>query len=102
MTASTYFVERFGGKQLAAEASILKFIQGADPAAHIIQCEREWKRLGLKDERAWPHMFPHTLDDLPSKWFKLEEARGEMLDWKEIRHNFIMDFQFLSANENIT
>ena len=47
-------------------------------------------------------MFPHTLDDLPSKWFKLEEARGEMLDWKDIRHNFIMDFQFLSANENIT
>ena len=41
--ASTYFVERFGGKQLAAEATIPKFIQGADPEAHIIQCESEWK-----------------------------------------------------------
>ena len=42
-TASTYFVERFEGKQLTAEASIPKFIQGADPATHIIQYEREWK-----------------------------------------------------------
>ena len=47
-------------------------------------------------------MFPHTLDDLPSKWFKLEEARGDTLDWKTIRHNFIMDFQLLSATEYIT
>ena len=101
-TASTYFVERFGGKQLAAEATIPKFIQGVDPEAHVIQCENECKRLGLKDERAWPHMFPHTLDDLPSKWFKLKEAGGETLDWKDIRHNFILDFQFQSANEHIT
>ena len=46
-------------------------------------------------------MFPHTLDDLPSKWFKLEEERGETLDWKEIRQNFISDFQFQPVNENI-
>ena len=80
MTASTLFVERFGGKKLAVEVKIPKFIQGADPEAHITQCESEWRRLRFKDERAWPHMFPNTLDDLPSKWFKLEEARGETLD----------------------
>ena len=46
-------------------------------------------------------MFPHILDDLPSKWFKLEEARGETLDWTDIRQNFIIDFQFQSAKEDI-
>jgi len=42
-TASTLFVERFGEKQLAAAATIPKFIQGANPEAHLIQCESEWK-----------------------------------------------------------
>jgi len=46
-------------------------------------------------------MFPNTLDDPPSKWFKLEEARGETLDWKVIRQNFISNFRFQPANENI-
>ena len=72
-----------------------------DPEDHIIKCESEWRRIEFKDERAWPHMFPNTLDDLPSKWFKLEEARGEMIDWKEIRQNFISDFQFQPSNENM-
>lgn len=36
MTASTLFVEIFGGKKLAAEAQIPKFIQGTNPEAHII------------------------------------------------------------------
>ncbi len=44
-------------------------------------------------------MFPNTPDDLLSKWFKLEEERGETLDWKEIRQNFISDFKFQPANE---
>lgn len=73
-------MEKFGGKKLAAKAKILKFVQGKDPEEHIARCESEWKRLGYRDERAWPHMFPKTLDDLPSKWFKLEEDRGETLD----------------------
>lgn len=67
-------MEIFEGKKLAAEAQILKFVQGKDPEEHIARCESEWKRLGYRDERAWPHMFPNTLDDLPLKWFKLEKA----------------------------
>ena len=75
--ASTFFVEWFGGKKLTQEAQIPIFFQGQDPEEHIKLCEKEWRRLGHKDERAWPHLFPSTLADLPNKWYKMEEARGE-------------------------
>ena len=73
-TSSTYFIERFGGRKLTKQAQILVFAQGQDPKKHINICEREWRRLGYKDERIWLHLFPSTLDDLPSKWYKMEEA----------------------------
>ena len=57
-TASTFFVERFGGKKLTQEAQIPIFTQGQNPEDHIRTCEKEWRRLGYKDERAWPHLFP--------------------------------------------
>ena len=38
--------------------------------------------------RAWPHLFPSTLADLPNKWYKMEEARGETFLWHEIREIF--------------
>ena len=80
-TASTFFVERFGGKNLTQEAQIPVFTQGQNPKYHIRTCEKEWRRLGYKDERAWPHLFPSTLGDLPNKWYKMEEARGETFFW---------------------
>ena len=76
-TASTFFVEWFGGKTLTQESQIPIFTQGQNPEEHIKTCEMEWRRLGYKGERAWPHLFPSTLDDLPNKWYKMEEARGE-------------------------
>ena len=80
-TASTFFVERFGGNKLTWESQIPIFTQGQNPEDHIRTCEKEWKRLGYKDKRAWPHLFPSTLDDLPNKWYKMEEARGETFFW---------------------
>ena len=91
-TASTFFVERFGGKKLTQEAQIPIFTQGQNPEDHIRTCEKEWRRLGYKDERTWPHLFPSTLDDLPNKWYKMEEARVETFFWQELRQNFIKDF----------
>ena len=46
---------------------------------HIDTCEKEWIILCYKDERILPHLFPNTLDDLPNKWYKMEEAIGETL-----------------------
>ena len=66
---------------------------------HIDLCQKEWKRLGYHDERTWPHLFPTTLDDLPNKWYKLEEARGDTFDWQTLRENFIKDFSFIPDNE---
>ena len=63
-------------------------------------CENEWRRLGYKDERTWPHLFPSTLADLPSKWYKMEEARGETFFWHELKENFIKDFQFILKMKN--
>jgi hypothetical protein len=39
-------------------------------------------------------MFPNTLDDIPHKWYKNEEACGHTFDWNEIKPNFIKDFEF--------
>ena len=73
-TASTYFVERFGGKSLNKQAQIPMFIQEQDPEEHIKTCKRERRTLGYKDEHTWPHLFLSTLADLPNKWYKMEEA----------------------------
>ena len=100
-TASTFFVERFGGNKLTQEAQIPIFTQGQNPEDHIRTCEKEWRRLGYKDERAWPNLFLSTLDDLPTKWYKMEEARGETFFWHELRENFIKDFQFTPHNEKL-
>jgi hypothetical protein len=42
----------------------------------------------------WPHMFPNTLEDIPHKWYKIEEACGHTFNWDKIRKNFLKDFKF--------
>ena len=100
--ASTFFIKRFGGRKLTKQAQILPlFTQGQNPKNHIRTCEKEWTRLGYKDERIWPHLFPSTLDDLPNKCYKMEEARGETFLWNELRENFIKDFNFIPEDEKL-
>ena len=77
------------------------FIQGQDLEEHIRTCEKEWKRLGYKDKRTWPHLFSSTLADLPNKWYKMEEARGETFLWHEIRESFIKDFIFIPQDKKL-
>ena len=101
MSASTYFVERFGSKKLTALVQITKFYPGDDPVKHVDLCQKEWKRQGYHDEQTWPHLFPSTLDDLPNKWYKLEEARGDTFTWQPLRENFIKDFSFILDNEKL-
>ena len=101
MTTSTYFIERFGRRKLTKHAQIPVFTQGQNLENHISICEREWIRLGYKDEQTWPHLFPSTLDDLPNKWYNMEEAGGETFLWHELRENFIKDFNFIPQNENL-
>lgn len=74
LQTSTYFVEIFGGKKITSKANIEKFTPGNDPTKHIDHFEKEWKIPGYCDEIIWPHLFPSTLDDLPNKWYKIEEA----------------------------
>ena len=63
--------------------------------------KKAWRRLGYKDEGTWPHLFPSTLADLPKKWYKMEEDRGETFLWHELWENFIKDFNFIPQNENL-
>lgn len=74
MTVSMYFFERFTDKNLSKEADIPIFRIGNDPLYHIQCCEIRWRKIGYKYERVWPHMFPNTLDDMPNKWYKIEES----------------------------
>ena len=46
-------------------------------------------------------MFPTTLDDLPHKWYKIEEARGDAFTWKTLKENFIKDFSFTPDDEKL-
>ena len=41
------------------------------------------------------------LADLPNKWYKMEEARGETFQWNKLRENFIKDFNFIPQNEKL-
>ena len=80
---------------------ITKFYPGDDLTKHVNLCQKEWKCLGYHDERTWPHLFPTTLDDLPNKWYKLEEPRGDTFTWQTLRENFIKDFSFIPDNEKL-
>ena len=91
----------FRGNKLTNQAQIPIFTQGQDLENHIKICEKKWRKLGYKDERTWPHLFPSTLVDLPNKWQKMEEARGEKFLWYELRENFIKDFNFIPQDENL-
>lgn len=45
-------------------------------------------------------VFPTTLDDLPNKWYKIEEARGDTFTWQTLREDFIKDLSFIPYDEN--
>ena len=34
-----------------------------------------------------------TLDDLPNKWYKMEESQGETFIWLELKEKFIKEFR---------
>jgi len=46
-------------------------------------------------------MFPNTLDDIPNKWYKIEEACGHTSNWAEIKENFLQDFEFNPEEEHL-
>jgi hypothetical protein len=46
-------------------------------------------------------MFPNTLDDIPHKWYKIEEACGHTFNWNEIKENFIRDFEFIPEEAHL-
>ena len=46
------FIELFQGKKITNQAQISIFSQGQNLEYQIRTCEKEWKRLGYKDERA--------------------------------------------------
>ena len=42
-----------------------------------------------------------TLEDLPNKWYKIEEAHGDMFTWQTLKDNFIKDFAFQLEREEL-
>jgi hypothetical protein len=84
-TTTLYFIDIFHKKKLSTNVDISTFKSGFDPTSHIQQFENEWRKEGYWDEKVWPHMFPNTLDDIPHKWYKIEEACGHTFNWNEIK-----------------
>lgn len=70
-----------------------------DPQDHINTYE--WKRTGYKYNRVWPHLFPSTLDDLPNKWYKIEEAWGDNFYMEIPQRNIIKDFSFNTQEKHL-
>ena len=56
----------------------------------------------VQGKKVWPHLFSNTLDDLPYKWYKIEEAHRETFTQKDLKENFIKDFSFNLAETNLT
>jgi hypothetical protein len=46
-------------------------------------------------------MFPSTLDEIPNKWYKIEEACGHTLNWSDIKEIFIKDLEFIPEEEHL-
>ena len=46
-------------------------------------------------------MFPRKLDEIPNKWYKIEEACGHTLNWFDIKEKFIEDFKFNPEDERL-
>jgi hypothetical protein len=46
-------------------------------------------------------MLMSTLDELPYKWYKIEEAREDTCTWKELRKHVIKDFSFFLVEANL-
>jgi hypothetical protein len=74
---------------------------GYDPIENIHRCENKWQRIGYKDERVWPHIIPRTLDEIPNKWYKIEESCGHTLNWEEIKENLVQYFEFNPEEEHL-
>ena len=86
---------------MTTQAQISTFHPRYDPTKHVKLCQKEWKQLGYHNEHMWPHLFPSTFDDLPNKWYKIEEGRGDTFTWKIVKQNFIKYFLFFIDDENI-
>jgi hypothetical protein len=98
---STYFIEGFGEKKLAKIVCIPLFKIRYDLVEHIHRYEKKWHRIGYRDERVWMHMFANTLDEIPNKWYKIEESCGHTLNCSDIKENFIKDFEFTPEEEHL-
>ena len=46
-------------------------------------------------------MLSSKLDDLPNKWYKIEEANGKTFNWKSLKEKFIEDFAFFSTQDHL-
>jgi hypothetical protein len=52
----------------------------------------------LVPPREWTHYFIHTLEGIPSNWYKEKELRRETVSWGAVQQNFIKTFSFESEN----
>jgi hypothetical protein len=46
------------------------------------------------------NMFPNT-DEIPNKWYKIEEVCGHTLNWYDIKEFFIKDFEFIPEDKHL-
>jgi hypothetical protein len=72
-----------------------KYDERGNPRNHINDCVTNWR---LVPPREWTHYFIHTLEGIPSNWYKEEELRKETVSWGTMHHKFINTFAFESEN----
>jgi hypothetical protein len=46
-------------------------------------------------------MFPSTLDEIPNKWYKIEEACGHTSNWAKNKENCVQEFEFSPIEEHL-
>ena len=84
---------RFGRSQ--QDRPLHKYDGRGNPRHHIMDCFTRWI---LVPPGEWTHYFIHTLEGIPSNWYKEKELHKETMIWGTVKHNFIKTFSFESEN----
>jgi hypothetical protein len=67
---------RFGRSQ--QDRLLQKYDGRGNPRQHIDDCVTNWR---LVPPEEWTHYFIHTLEGIPSNWYKEQELRRETVSW---------------------
>ena len=75
-----------------------KYTRESNPRLHIRTCEQNWLDI---PEDEWVHLFIHTFDIVPRKWYTETELHSGTISWPVMLDSFMLTFSFESEYPRI-